>query len=149
MDQCNVRRRPITAAVDELVEQASVSADPKGRKGRISLPKRLRERAAATGLLPHEILLKVARGEPLMQTVIDMATGETKQVPIYPDMSEIMDAAKASAPYYAPKLSAVAAFQGISDDDLDAFIASAAAEAGVSLGTLGESEEGEGEEGEG
>ena len=48
------------------------------------------ERAKATGELPHEFLLRVSRGEPI----------DGKK----PKPSERIDAAKAAAPYFAPKL---------------------------------------------
>ena len=51
-----------------------------------------REAAAKTGELPHMILLRIARGEKI--------DGHT------PAFSERMDAAKAAAPYFAPKLAA-------------------------------------------
>lgn len=56
------------------------------------MSRRAREEAAKTGELPHMILLRIARGE-----VLD---GHT------PAFSERMDAAKAAAPYFAPKLAA-------------------------------------------
>lgn len=52
-----------------------------------------REAAKATGELPHEFLLRVARGE-----VIDGMP---------PEFKDRMAAAVAAAPYYAPKLSSV------------------------------------------
>jgi hypothetical protein len=51
------------------------------------------EAAKAAGLLPHEILLAVARGEDVF--------GST------PTTSERLDAAKAAAPYYAARLASV------------------------------------------
>ena len=51
-----------------------------------------REVAAATGKLPHEILLEVARGGCL--------PGRKGK----PTKGEQMEAAKAAAPYYAPRL---------------------------------------------
>ncbi|WP_199235164.1 hypothetical protein [Azospirillum sp. TSA6c] len=51
-----------------------------------------REKAAASGMLPHEFLLAIMRDE---------VAGET------PTFEQRLDAAKAAAPYYAPKLAAV------------------------------------------
>ena len=48
------------------------------------------DRAAAAGELPHEFLLRVMRGEAVDGTV--------------PTFAELIDAAKAAAPYFAPKL---------------------------------------------
>ncbi|WP_376960120.1 hypothetical protein ABNQ39_20630 [Azospirillum sp. A26] len=51
-----------------------------------------REKAAAAGMLPHEFLLAVMRND---------LPGEQ------PTFDQRLDAAKAAAPYYAPKLAAV------------------------------------------
>ena len=59
-----------------------------------------RERAAESGMLPHEFLLAVTRGETIGDYV--------------PTFAERLEAAKAAAPFFAPKLSAVEAdVQGI------------------------------------
>ncbi|WP_139224878.1 hypothetical protein [Dokdonella immobilis] len=57
------------------------------------ISKRAREAAAKTGELPHEFLLRIARGEKI---------GEHE-----PTFQERVDAAKAAAPYYAARLGAV------------------------------------------
>lgn len=51
------------------------------------------DRAAASGLLPHEFLLRVVRGEAIDGTV--------------PSFADRLEAAKAAAPYFAPRLAAV------------------------------------------
>lgn len=109
------------------------------------MSKAAREAAAATGLLPHEILLSIARGEPQTLKMPVQVGGKTviQETLVGVDLESIKDAAKAAAPYYAPKISTVEVISGVSDDDLDAIIARAAAEAGVSLGHGGEGEEGE------
>lgn len=56
------------------------------------------DRAAAAGEMPHEFLL---RGEAVDGTV--------------PTFAERLDAAKAAAPYFAPKLAAVALAHDVSD----------------------------------
>lgn len=61
------------------------------------------EAAAKTGLLPHELLLAMSRGEP---------TPGVKK----PTRAEIVDARKAAAPYFAPRLSAVALKAKISEN---------------------------------
>jgi hypothetical protein len=60
-----------------------------------------------------------------------------------PDLETIKDAAKAAAPYFAPKISTVEVIQGVSEHELDRIIALAASEAGVSLGIGGEGQEDE------
>jgi len=54
------------------------------------ITQRAREAAAKTGELPHEFLLRIVRGEAI--------DGHA------PEFAERMDAAKAAAPYYAPRL---------------------------------------------
>lgn len=64
-----------------------------GRKlgGVNKMSKKAREEAAMTGELPHEYLLRISRGE---------------EIDGYkPTFTERMDAAKAAAPYFAPRLS--------------------------------------------
>ena len=74
------------------------------------------ELAASEGKLPHEILLSFARGEKQIEMVLEIEyhkqgpkKGEEKSrkwVPreYYPDRVFQYNAAKAAAPYYAPKL---------------------------------------------
>lgn len=98
-----------------------------------------RERAQAEGQLPHEILLSMARGEPQVQITVDADGGRTEKW-VSMDLDSRRDAAKAAAPYYAPKISTVEVIGGVADEQLDEFIARLAAEAGVSLGAPGEGE---------
>jgi hypothetical protein len=63
-----------------------------GSVNRIS--QRARDEATKTGELPHEFLLRVSRGEKI---------GEHE-----PGFLERVDAAKAAAPYFAPRLSTTA-----------------------------------------
>lgn len=71
-----------------------------------------REKAMATGLLPHEWLLSVARGDPIAHKRWDILLDENdKEISrelieevYYADFSTRVDAAKAAAPFYAPKL---------------------------------------------
>ena len=68
--------------------------------------------AKETGLLPHEWLLKVSRGEPIEQKrwkdVLDadgkVIDRELVEEVLYPDFGTRMDAAKAASPFYAPRL---------------------------------------------
>ena len=52
--------------------------------------KHAREQARATGQLPHEFLLSIVRGEEVDGVV--------------PKLDQRIDAAKAAAPYFAPKM---------------------------------------------
>jgi hypothetical protein len=112
------------------------------------LAKEARDLAAQTGALPHELLLQWGRGEPMARKVLKDG-GDPKNpahwVTTYEGVdAEIQkDSAKAAAPYYAPKISTVEVIQGVSDADLDEFIARAAAEAGVSVGAGREGQEDE------
>ncbi|MEO7323946.1 MAG: hypothetical protein ABIW82_03880 [Dokdonella sp.] len=69
------------------------------------MTKRAREEAAKAGELPHEFLLRVARGEEI--------DGHT------PEFGERVDAAKAAAPYYAPRLAATNVVASVRNEDLD------------------------------
>ena len=83
---------------------------PKGSLAKVT--EKAREAAMETGLLPHEWLLKVSRGEPIEQKrwkiVYDKQGNEkgreliTEEV--YADFPTRIDAAKAASPYYAPRL---------------------------------------------
>jgi hypothetical protein len=68
--------------------------------------------AKLAGILPHEWLLKVVRGDPIEQSytvdVLDkkgqIIGQEVMTKTVYPDLQMRHDAAKAAAPYYAPRL---------------------------------------------
>ena len=68
--------------------------------------------AKATGILPHEWLLNIVRGEPVEQKRWKIERDENgKEISrelvveiVYPDFPVRMDAAKAASPYYAPRL---------------------------------------------
>lgn len=114
------------------------------------LAREAREKAQATGLLPHEFLLAVARGERITRWEPhphpeQAAAGVVVEVVEKYGFEERIDAAKAAAPYYAPKISTVEVIAGVNSDDLDELIARAAAEAGISLVVGGEGEEEPGE----
>lgn len=95
--------------------------------------------------MPHEILLEIARGTPLVQPVLEWDAAQQTfvnkdPVVLIPDMQQRLAAARDAAPYFAPKLSAIEILQGMSDDELDELIALSAAEAGVGVGAVGEGE---------
>ena len=126
-----------------------IEPDPPRNKGgrpfgsMSKIAKAAREKAIATGELPHEFLLRIVRGEAIYRDHVHPRTKlVTKIAEIY-GFTERIDAAKAAAPYYAPKISTVEVIHGVSDDELDAIIARAASEAGVSISTGGEGTEGE------
>ena len=83
---------------------------PKGRTN--SVTAKAREAAAESGLLPHEWLLKVSRGEPIEQKRIKIIydkqgnekSRELITEEVYADFPTRIDAAKAAAPFYAPRL---------------------------------------------
>lgn len=77
------------------------------------------EEAHRTGMLPHEFLLKISRGGRI----------DGKK----PDLAMRISCAKAAAPYYAPKLSAVELIKDLNDEELEAIIAGTANEAGFTL----------------
>lgn len=83
---------------------------PKGSLAKVTA--KAREAAMETGLLPHEWLLKVSRGEPVEQKrwkiIYDKQGNEKSREliteEVYADFPTRLDAAKAAAPFYAPKL---------------------------------------------
>lgn len=70
------------------------------------------QQAEATGMLPHEFLLLVSQGHPIKQHDWEYKYNKDGEitskkkiiVDVYPDFEMRIDAAKACAPYYAPKL---------------------------------------------
>lgn len=115
---------------------------PLGAANRLAIE--ARERAQATGELPHEFLLRIARGEPIFRKVVAL-DGNTKEVQEEYSFEDRKDAAKAAAPYFAPKISTVEVIRGVADDELDSIIAKLATETGLSAGLSGETEEDEGQ----
>jgi hypothetical protein len=76
-----------------------------GRKpGSMSIMSRdAHDRAAATGELPHEFLLRVARGDELFDDYVNV-DGDKVKIKRFPTFAERVDAAKAAAPYFQPRL---------------------------------------------
>lgn len=82
----------------------------KGSLQKVTLEAKLR--AAEAGMLPHEWLLAVSRGDPVKQMVKKVeydAKGRVKkeewvEQEVYADFPMRVDCAKAAAPFYAPKL---------------------------------------------
>lgn len=102
-----------------------------------------RKRAEETGELPHEFLLRVARGEVITRKVLDPMTGAVHEQQEEYDFDARKDAAKAAAPYFAPKISTVEVIRGVHDDELDAIIAELTAQTGASFSTSREEQEDE------
>lgn len=102
-----------------------------------------REHAKQTGLLPHEILLSMARGEPQTVYLVNPLTNAVTEQKQALDIDQRRDAAKAAAPYYAPKISTVEIIRGVEDEQLDAVIAELAAQAGIGIGPGREEPQGE------
>lgn len=69
-----------------------------------NLNKNIRQMARMSGQLPHEFLLHVCRGEVVVEKYLD-DEGLVQEREVYPDISMRIDAAKAAAPFFAPKLS--------------------------------------------
>lgn len=103
-----------------------VSGNPRGRPPgvRNKLARENAERAAMTGLLPHEILLSFARGEVQIQKSKNPVTGEITEHEVFPDVEFRAQCANWCAPYFAPKLAQVQhkgiqkSADQVSDDEL-------------------------------
>lgn len=86
------------------------SGRPKGAIAKVTT--KAKQAAMETGLLPHEWLLMVSRGEGVKhkrwEVVFDTNGVEQSrdliEEEIYADFPTRIDAAKAAAPYYAPRL---------------------------------------------
>lgn len=67
----------------------------------------LKERALAaqaSGLLPHEWMLAVMRGEPLNHFAYDSETQEIIEVIVLPTFSDRMEMARSAAPFYGARM---------------------------------------------
>lgn len=101
-------------------DKAASTAEENKLPKRVSKVNRLAiEQAHRTGMLPHEFLLKISRGGRIDG--------------VKPDLNLRISCAKAAAPYYAPKLSAVELIKDLNDEELDAIIKGSAKEAGYKL----------------
>lgn len=120
---------------------------PEGSTNRYT--KQAIEQAKATGLLPHEILLSMARGEPQTEFLVDSVTGKVVEQLVSLDIEQRKDAAKAAAPYYAPKISTVEVIRNVEDAELDWLIAELTSKAGIALSPDGEGTADEDEAGAG
>jgi hypothetical protein len=137
--------------MDKLAKDGTRRGRPEGSANKMAREAREAARASGNGKLPHEILLDMARGIPVEMLVLDEQTGKPlrgqdgKEITrlAIPTLDEMKDAAKAAAPYFAPKISTVEVLAGASEDDLDRLIAVFAAEAGVSLTAGPEGQNGE------
>ncbi len=114
---------------------------PVGAAGKLALE--ARKKAQETGELPHEFLLRIARGEVITRKVLNPVTGEIAEIQEDYDFEARKDAAKAAAPYFAPKISTVEVIRGVQDDELDSIIAELAAQTGFGIGHGGEEPEDE------
>ena len=97
-------------------------------------------RSSAGDELPHEFLLKVSQGHPVMV----IATGEKKAHYAVPTLEQRIKAANMAAPYFAPRLSAVQVLQGMNNEQLDQLTKEYATLSGFTITARREGTEGEG-----
>lgn len=95
-------RRPRGEDPNTLEGMSKEAAKLRNRRERISA--QTVEEARATGMLPHEWLLAVMRGEQINHFAYDSETQEIIEVIVLPTFADRMEAAKAAAPYFATKL---------------------------------------------
>jgi hypothetical protein len=119
----------------KVLTEKNKGGRPKGSLNKMA--REAREAAQATGLLPHQILLKMARGE-LITVRFVQPDGKVVERQECCDMDGMRDAAKSAAPYYAPRLNAIELNKDLTDDELDEFIKRTASEEGIGLGPGGE-----------
>lgn len=125
------------AEIDDT-KQPKRRGRPEGSTNRYT--KQAIEQAMATGMLPHEILLDMARGNPQKEFLVNTATGKVTEQWVSLDIEQRKDAAKAAAPYYAPKISTVEVIRNVEDAELDWLIAELAAQTGLTAGAEREAE---------
>lgn len=83
--------------------------------------------ARKKGMLPHEWLLAVMRGEHVSHHAYNADTGEIVEIVVLPTFQDRIDAAKTVAPYFAPRLSnhvvktppSAPPYEELSDAELD------------------------------
>jgi hypothetical protein len=122
---------------------------PKGRPPNSlnKMTQQAREAAKLEGRMPHEILLDAARGKPM--TVYKPQPDGTMKAELEPvSLAQALDAAKAAAPFYAPKISTVEVVGNLDDATLNSLLERTAAEAGVAIAPSREGEEGSALEGD-
>lgn len=88
------------------------------------------------GELPHQFLARVARGEVIRHDSIDPLTGEVTECYQIVPFEVRVDAAKAAAPYFAPKLATVEIAPNLSDDEVLALLTGAVRELGGNVPAL-------------
>jgi hypothetical protein len=108
--------------------------------------KEARELAAASGLLPHEILLKFARGESMLRSKpeVDPVTNEMRIIKewVTPTLEQMIQCAKDSAPYYAPKFGTIEFSKDLTDEEFAELAAYYASGDGTKSAGPGDAEEG-------
>lgn len=95
-------RRPRGEDPNTLEGMSKETAKLRNRRERISA--QTVEEARATGMLPHEWLLAVMRGEQINHFAYDSESQEIIEVIVLPTFADRMEAAKSAAPYFANKL---------------------------------------------
>lgn len=86
----------------DLSARTGLGQRGKGATGRWA--EESRKRARETGELPHEFLLRVARGEGI--DLIEEREGQLIERTYYPNFTDRVEAATSCANYFAPKLTA-------------------------------------------
>src|SRR5690606_35528549 len=82
----------------------AVQAETNKRALRARIQEEAVVEARATGLLPHEWMLAVMRGEQINHFAYDADTQEIIEVIVLPTFADRMEMAKAAAPFYSTKM---------------------------------------------
>ena len=103
----------------DLSARTGLGVRGKGATGRWA--EESRKRARDTGELPHEFLLRVARGEGI--DIIEECDGVLTERTYYPNFTDRVECATSCANYFAPKLTAqqvedVTGTEELSDEDI-------------------------------
>lgn len=107
---------PAARKTTRKAREAASKAAPNKIKAEKKISADIIKKAAGEGLLPHEILLKAARGEPFIITKLVIILhksgpkrGKEKRKELiketyYPSFNEQIECARSAAPYFAPRL---------------------------------------------
>jgi len=115
---CNHLPLPIVETTERMATRGPKKESEKTEqeKAERKLRSQVRQAAAESGMLPHEILLQAARGEVFrikQLKIVYYGSGPNKgeeksrewvDVDYHPSYQERIDAAKSAAPYFAPRL---------------------------------------------
>lgn len=113
-------------AIDKAATILNINRQPGSMKA-----ERVAEAVMMDVELPHLWLLRVMQGEEFDVFVPGKRSAKGTTVKIRPTFEQRMEAAKAAAPYFAPRLGSIEVMRGLTDGDLDQLIIGLVQETGL------------------